>query len=114
MDTAPTMIHVTVTYHGDGWSRSWTTDRGDSYTNRLARLRSARTTVRTGRTDDGSRWIEYDTLSTVADLGPSTTRVVWLATPTVRPGPRPAGPCPCECNSGAFCGGCGHRGCGRR
>ena len=24
------------------------------------------------------------------------------------------GPCPCECNSGGFCGGCGHAGCGRR
>ena len=23
-------------------------------------------------------------------------------------------PCPCECNRGEFCGGCGHRGCGRR
>lgn len=22
--------------------------------------------------------------------------------------------CGCECNSGGFCGGCGHRGCGRR
>jgi hypothetical protein len=22
------------------------------------------------------------------------------------------GPCPCECNSGGFCGGCGHAGCG--
>lgn len=21
------------------------------------------------------------------------------------------GPCPCECNSGGFCGGCGHAGC---
>lgn len=25
-----------------------------------------------------------------------------------------APPCPCECNSGGFCGGCGHNGCGRR
>lgn len=24
---------------------------------------------------------------------------------------RPVGPCPCECNSGGFCGGCGHAGC---
>jgi len=24
------------------------------------------------------------------------------------------GPCPCECNSGGFCGGCGHGGCGGR
>ena len=24
------------------------------------------------------------------------------------------GPCPCECNSGGFCGGCGHAGCGGR
>ena len=22
--------------------------------------------------------------------------------------------CPCECNSGGFCGGCGHAGCGMR
>ncbi len=22
--------------------------------------------------------------------------------------------CPCACNSGGFCGGCGHAGCGRR
>ena len=28
---------------------------------------------------------------------------------------RPAtGPCPCACNSGGFCGGCGHAGCGAR
>lgn len=26
----------------------------------------------------------------------------------------PVGPCPCECNRGGFCGGCGHAGCGRR
>jgi hypothetical protein len=25
-----------------------------------------------------------------------------------------APPCPCECNRGGFCGGCGHPGCGRR
>lgn len=25
-----------------------------------------------------------------------------------------AGPCPCECNSGGFCGGCDHAGCGGR
>lgn len=32
--------------------------------------------------------------------------------PSRRPWP---GPCPCECNSGGFCGGCGHGGCaGRR
>lgn len=24
------------------------------------------------------------------------------------------GACPCECNSGGFCGGCGHAGCGGR
>lgn len=24
---------------------------------------------------------------------------------------RPVGPCPCECNRGGFCGGCGHAGC---
>ena len=29
------------------------------------------------------------------------------------PGAVPAtGPCPCACNAGGFCGGCGHRGCG--
>lgn len=27
---------------------------------------------------------------------------------------RPVGPCPCECNRGGFCGGCGHAGCGGR
>jgi hypothetical protein len=27
---------------------------------------------------------------------------------------RPVGPCPCACNSGGFCGGCGHAGCGGR
>ena len=26
----------------------------------------------------------------------------------------PEPPCPCECQRGEFCGGCGHRGCGRR
>jgi hypothetical protein len=30
-----------------------------------------------------------------------------------RRGPRPGG-CPCACNRGGFCGGCGHAGCGRR
>jgi hypothetical protein len=30
-----------------------------------------------------------------------------------RPGMR-GGPCSCECNSGGFCGGCGHGGCGGR
>lgn len=28
--------------------------------------------------------------------------------------PQKVGPCPCECNRGGFCGGCGHAGCGRR
>lgn len=28
--------------------------------------------------------------------------------------PRRTGPCPCECNRGGFCGGCGHAGCGGR
>ena len=27
---------------------------------------------------------------------------------------RNPGPCPCACNSGGYCGGCGHAGCGRR
>lgn len=27
---------------------------------------------------------------------------------------RATGPCPCACNSGGFCGGCGHAGCGGR
>lgn len=27
---------------------------------------------------------------------------------------RPVGPCPCECNTGGRCGGCGHTGCGGR
>ncbi|GCB94688.1 hypothetical protein SALB_07489 [Streptomyces noursei] len=27
---------------------------------------------------------------------------------------RPTGLCPCPCNSGGFCGGCGHAGCGGR
>lgn len=27
---------------------------------------------------------------------------------------RSPGPCPCCCNTGGFCGGCGHAGCGRR
>lgn len=27
---------------------------------------------------------------------------------------RGIGPCPCACNSGGFCGGCGHAGCGGR
>lgn len=27
---------------------------------------------------------------------------------------RPVPPCPCECNHGGFCGGCGHAGCGGR
>jgi hypothetical protein len=29
-------------------------------------------------------------------------------------GKRLAGPCSCACNSGGFCGGCGHAGCGGR
>lgn len=31
-----------------------------------------------------------------------------------RPSPPAVGPCPCACNSGGFCGGCGHAGCGGR
>jgi hypothetical protein len=27
---------------------------------------------------------------------------------------RKPGPCPCACNAGGFCGGCGHAGCGAR
>jgi hypothetical protein len=38
-----------------------------------------------------------------AGVGASRTRVR-----------QPVGPCPCACNSGGFCGGCGHAGCGGR
>jgi hypothetical protein len=31
-----------------------------------------------------------------------------------RGGATGAGPCPCDCNRGGFCGGCGHAGCGGR
>lgn len=34
--------------------------------------------------------------------------------PITRYAQRPIGPCPCECNRGGFCGGCGHAGCGGR
>lgn len=27
---------------------------------------------------------------------------------------RRVSPCPCDCNTGGFCGGCGHAGCGGR
>ncbi|MBL1102759.1 hypothetical protein [Streptomyces coffeae] len=30
------------------------------------------------------------------------------------PRPRRVGPCPCACNNGGSCGGCGHAGCGAR
>jgi len=34
--------------------------------------------------------------------------------PVIRRQYEEVGPCPCECNSGGFCGGCGHAGCGGR
>lgn len=37
-----------------------------------------------------------------------------LAKVRTSPRYRATGPCPCECNSGGFCGGCGHAGCGGR
>lgn len=48
-----------------------------------------------------------------ADDGP--TSAVQAPSP-VPPAPvrRPVGPCPCACNHGGFCGGCGHAGCGGR
>lgn len=52
---------------------------------------------------------------------PRTERVVWDYSPAARPVNTAAirylrcnEPCPCECNSGGFCGGCGHAGCGGR
>lgn len=42
-----------------------------------------------------------------------TSRVSGVSRRRVNP-PRPVGPCPCECNHGGFCGGCGHAGCGGR
>jgi hypothetical protein len=43
-------------------------------------------------------------------------RMLSRETPPPVPGTaRPhAGPCPCACNNGGFCGGCGHAGCGAR
>jgi hypothetical protein len=45
------------------------------------------------------------------------TAAILPETPLGAPVPRVArvaGLCPCSCNSGGFCGGCGHAGCGRR
>lgn len=45
-------------------------------------------------------------------LTPTTTTQEDSEMNTTKTGP--TGPCPCECNSGGFCGGCGHAGCGGR
>lgn len=48
---------------------------------------------------------------------PAASRLVEEARAYVRlkdSGLRRVGPCPCECNTGGFCGGCGHAGCGGR
>jgi hypothetical protein len=52
---------------------------------------------------------------------PRTERVVWDYSTTPQPiNPAAARylrtnqPCPCACNHGGFCGGCGHAGCGGR
>lgn len=55
-------------------------------------------------------WIEAEQINEVYETGAKRMRQG-----TVRvSSPRPVGPCPCECNSGGFCGGCGHAGCGGR
>jgi hypothetical protein len=47
------------------------------------------------------------------DARPPTPRILAPSGPSpVRR--RTPGPCPCACNSGGFCGGCGHAGCGGR
>ncbi len=44
----------------------------------------------------------------------AATEHSWLPYPTTRPRRRTVSGCPCPCNSGGFCGGCGHAGCGGR
>jgi hypothetical protein len=48
-------------------------------------------------------WVQYDE-NDVAFY--PKERVQWL--------PTNVGPCPCDCNHGGLCGGCGHAGCGRK
>ena len=48
-------------------------------------------------------------LSTRREAGPSP--LIYSGRPQRS---RSTGPCPCACNSGGFCGGCGHAGCGGR
>jgi hypothetical protein len=45
---------------------------------------------------------------------PATPTMPRQRTAEGTPRSRRVGPCPCPCNSGGFCGGCGHAGCGRR
>ncbi len=44
---------------------------------------------------------------------PPTARAAELDTPLPFAPRRPVGACPCSCNRGGFCGGCGHAGCSR-
>ncbi|MHB6910184.1 hypothetical protein [Streptomyces sp. CB02959] len=70
--------------------------------------------------EDLAGWLsELDRLTLPERLRLLDTAICHTA-PTLAPDRLPArrrtaGPCPCPCNSGDFCGGCGHAGCaGRR
>jgi hypothetical protein len=61
--------------------------------------------------------VDLDTLNASlenAGKGPVTEDQVRAAGMQVADGPLDPGPCPCACNSGGQCGGCGHAGCGGR
>jgi hypothetical protein len=56
----------------------------------------------------------YTVLDVIDAIEGDAVLVVVASTLVTAPAPSHVGPCPCECNYGGFCGGCGHAGCGRR
>lgn len=62
-------------------------------------------------TDDGVLHRVADRLRWEMKVSPPA---FWASRPPLPLRPGAVGPCPCECNSGGFCGGCGHAGCGGR
>jgi hypothetical protein len=60
---------------------------------------------------DGMAWTWEEAEKEALEQGPALARQYGYVASTASNWP---GPCPCECNSGGFCGGCGHAGCGGR
>ncbi len=86
-----------------GWERLWGAERAAELWTEAERR--ARTIPPGVDLLEACRQVQGEEILRVMREAPTGSVQVWACG---------VAPCPCECNRGEFCGGCGHAGCGRR